>query len=228
MNQTEKNLYLVNQKIVKACKIYDKKRENINLIAVCKKKPAEKIIEAINANCKIFGENYISESLEKWPKIKEKYPETQLHFIGSLQKNKVKKILGLFDVIQSLDCEKLALEFQKEINKKREKDKNFIAPEFFIQVNIGQEEQKSGIDPLKVTDFIKFAKNECNLNISGLMAIPPQKESPSPYFALLNKIAKRNNLKNLSMGMSSDFEEAIALNSNYIRVGTAIFGPREN
>lgn len=228
MNEIEKNLYLVNDRIKKSCKIYNKNIDKINLVAVSKKFSSDKIITAINANCKIFGENYVSEACEKWPEIKEQFPQVKLHFIGAVQSKQIKKIVGLFDVIQSLDSEKAAQIFQKEINKRKEQNSNFLAPEFFIQVNIGQESQKSGIDPIELKNFVEFAKNECDLNISGLMAIPPNNEAPAPYFALMNKLALENNLKNLSMGMSADFEEAIALNANYIRVGTAIFGQRKS
>ena len=127
----------------------------------------------------------------------------------------------MFDSIQTLDSEKLALILKKEIIKK---NKN---PEIFIQVNIGQEEQKNGITPEKVKDFVKFSREECGLNIVGLMCIPPAGEAASPYFALLSKLARENGLEKLSMGMSSDFEEAIALGANYVRVGTAIFGERK-
>lgn len=221
LSQIEKNLYLVNKKIDEACKIYQKDRQKINLVAVSKKFPAENIIEAINANCKIFGENYVKEAEEKWIELKKEFPDVKLHFIGGLQSNKVKKALDLFDVIESLDSEKLALEFKKEIAKRDGKQ-----PEFFIQVNIGEEEQKSGVLPKNLNEFIDFAKNECKLNVSGLMCIPPSNELAAPYFALLCKMAKENNLPNLSMGMSADFDQAIAMDANFIRVGTAIFGKR--
>lgn len=182
---------------------------------------AEKICDAIGSGCKIFGENYIKEAKEKWPEIKQKFPEIKLHFIGHLQSNKVAEALELFDCIQTLDSEKLAVILKKEVQKQQ---KN---PEFFIQVNIGEEEQKSGISPNEVSDFVKFSRDECGLNVTGLMCIPPATDLASPYFALLAKLAKKNNLKNLSMGMSSDFEEAIALGATHIRLGTSIFGERK-
>lgn len=194
------------------------------MVAVSKTIESAQIIAAINSNCKIFGENYIKEAQEKWPAIKEKFPEIKLHFIGHLQSNKVLQALDLFDCIESLDSEKLALEFKKQIAKKPAASK---APEFFIQINIGEESQKSGIAPKKASEFINFAKNDCGLNVTGLMCIPPADEAPSPYFALLNKIAKENNLENISMGMSADFEDAIALGATHIRLGTAIFGARK-
>jgi len=220
MNEIEKNLFLINQKINKACEIYARKACDVELIAVSKTIEQEKILLAINAGVKNFGENYIKESSEKWPAIKQKYPEIKLHFIGHLQSNKTREAVDLFDSIASLDSKKLAQELQKEIKKQ---GKN---PEIFIQINIGEEIQKNGILPQEANEFISFAKDECGLNVVGLMAILPANEEPSPYFALLAKIAKENGLKKLSMGMSQDFEDAIALGSTHIRIGTAIFGTR--
>ncbi len=226
MNEIEKNLYLINQKIKEVSKNYNKNCENVNLIAVSKKVEKEKIIQAINFGIKNFGENYIAEAYEKWVELKQNFTEIKLHLIGHLQTNKVKKALDLFDVIQSLDSEKLALEFQKEIAKKQEKDSDFKLPEFFVQVNIANEEQKSGIALEKTLEFVDFAKNKCGLNVVGLMCIPPENELASPYFALMNKLKNQSGLEKLSMGMSADYEQAIALNSDYIRLGTAIFGKR--
>jgi len=221
MNAIEKNLFLVNQKISNCCKAYGHKDKKPTLIAVSKIVETEKIIFAINAGCKNFGENYIKEAEEKWPALKAIYTQIKLHFIGKLQSNKVAQAIDLFDYIQSLDSEKLAIIFKKEIAKT---NKN---PEIFIQINIGEEEQKGGIDPRCAKDFIGFAKQDCGLNITGLMCVPPSKEAASPYFALLAKIARENNLKNLSMGMTADFEDAIALEATHLRVGRAIFGERK-
>ena len=223
LNQIERNLFIINGNIKKICRLYDRDSKKVNLTAVSKKFPVESIIQAINANCKIFAENYINEAFEKWPQLKKDHPEVKLHFVGGLQSNKAAKAIELFDCIESLDSEKLALEFKKQIAKSGDKS----GPEFFVQVNIGQEEQKSGIDPLKVREFVDFAKNECELNITGLMCIPPVGEDPSLYFALLAKIAKECDLPNLSMGMTSDYEKAIGIGANYVRIGTGIFGERE-
>ncbi|NBV07089.1 MAG: YggS family pyridoxal phosphate-dependent enzyme [Proteobacteria bacterium] len=220
-SEISRNLFLVNSKIEKACQLYKKDKSKVNLIAVSKTQTVEKIKEAIKLGCKNFGENYIKEAVEKWSKIRQENPEIKLHLIGHLQSNKAEEAIELFDIIQTLDSEKLALIFQKEIIKQK---KN---PEFFIQVNIGEEQQKGGIAPDAVKKFTEFSRDKCGLNVTGLMCIPPNSESASPYFALLAKLAKENNLKNLSMGMSSDFEEAIALDANYIRIGTAIFGERK-
>ncbi len=217
----ERNLFLINDRLKKACQIYKKDKSKVNLIAVSKTQNVEKILEVIDQGCRIFGENYVKEASEKWSEIRAKNFEIELHFIGHLQSNKVPEALDLFDVIQTLDSEKLALAFKKEITKSK---KN---PQFFIQVNIGEEEQKSGIAPMEVRNFVKFCQQDCGLNVTGLMCIPPNNEAASPYFALLAKLAKENNLKNISMGMSADFEEAIALGATHIRVGTAIFGERK-
>lgn len=207
-------------KIEKYCKIYNKKPASIDLVAVSKKQPEDKILEAINCGCKIFGENYINEAKEKWVQIKRDH-DVKLHFIGHLQSNKAKDAVELFDVIETVDSQKLANEIAKAAKKL---NKN---PEIFIQVNIGQEEQKGGVDPSEVVSLVQYCKDECVLNVVGLMCIPPSEEAASPYFALLAKMVKENGLEKLSMGMSSDFEEAIACGTSQIRIGTALFGSRE-
>lgn len=216
----EKNLYLINQNISKACKTFNRKPEDINIVAVSKTIASEKIIQAINLGCKIFGENYIQEAKQKWVELRQNYPQIKLHFIGHLQSNKAKEAVELFDCIETVDNEKLAREIAKA-QKKLQKN-----CQIFIQVNIGDEEQKSGIAIENLANFVNFCKNDLGLNIVGLMAIPPSNECASPYFALLAKLAFENNLEKLSMGMSADYEEAIALNSTHIRLGTAIFGAR--
>lgn len=221
----EQNLFLLNEKIKHACKTYSRDRSQVNLITVSKNFDAEKIQQAIDSGCKIFGENYLKEAEEKWPEIRKNFPEIKLHFIGHLQSNKAEQAVALFDSIQTLDSKKLAEVLKKEITKQKTlgQQKN---PEIFIQVNIGEEPQKYGIMPHEVKDFVRFSRDELMLNVTGLMCIPPADELASPYFALLAKLAKENNLKNLSMGMSADFEEAIALGATHIRLGTAIFGSR--
>ena len=216
----EKNLYLIKQNIAKACKTFNRRPEDINIVAVSKTIASEKIIEAINLGCKNFGENYIQEAQQKWVDLRKIYPNIKLHFIGHLQSNKAKESVELFDCIESIDSEKLAREIAKA-QKKLQKN-----CEIFIQVNIGDEPQKSGIAIENLSTFINFCRNELELNIVGLMAVPPANENASPYFALLAKLAKENNLTKLSMGMSTDYEDAIALNSTHIRLGTAIFGAR--
>ncbi len=216
----EKNLLLINSRIKQLCKTYAHNSARVNLVAVSKTIDAKRIREAINCGCKTFGENYIKEAKEKWPEIKKDFPEIKLHFIGHLQSNKVSEAVDLFDCIESLDSKKLAIALQKEVKKQ---NKN---PEIFVQVNIGSEEQKSGVALDELDELIRFSRDECSLNVVGLMCIPPSNELASPYFALLAKLAKRLGLKNLSMGMSADFLEAIALGATHIRLGTAIFGER--
>lgn len=216
----EKNLYLIRQNIAKACETYNRKPEDVNIVAVSKTIASEKIIEAINLGCKTFGENYIQEAKQKWVDLRKDYPQIKLHFVGHLQSNKAKEAVELFDCIESVDNEKLAREISKE-QKKQQKNR-----EIFIQVNIGEEPQKSGVAIENLSNFVNFCKKDLELNVVGLMAVPPTSESASPYFALLAKLAYDNNLLKLSMGMSADYEEAIALNSTHIRLGTAIFGAR--
>lgn len=216
----EKNLYLIKQNIAKACKTFDRKPEDVNIVAVSKTIASEKIIEAIDLGCKIFGENYIQEAQQKWFDLRKNYPQIKLHFIGHLQSNKAKEAIELFDCIESVDSEKLAREIAKA-QKKLQKN-----CEIFIQVNIGDESQKSGIAIENLSTFINICKHDLELNVVGLMAVPPANENASPYFALLAKLAYENNLAKLSIGMSADYEDAIALNSTHIRLGTAIFGAR--
>ena len=216
------NLNVIKEQISNCCKIYGRNSNDISIIAVSKTIASEKIIEAINFGCKIFGENYIQEAKQKWVDLRKNYPQIKLHFIGNLQSNKAKEAVELFDCIESVDNEKLAREIAKA-QKKLQKN-----CEIFVQVNIGDESQKSGIAVENLSAFIKFCKKDLELNVGGLMAVPPANENASPYFALLAKLAKENNLEKLSIGMSSDYEDAIALNSTNIRLGTAIFGARIN
>ena len=214
------NLLTIQERIGKTCEIYGRKSEEINLVTVSKQVSSKKIIEAIDLGCKIFGENYLQEAKVKWPQIRDNFHEVRLHFIGNFQSNKAKEIVGLFDCIESLASENQALAIKREMQKQGKR------PRVFVQVNIGQEPQKSGIMPLEVENFLNFCK-KIELEISGLMAIPPSNCKASPYFALLAKMARENFLQNLSMGMSADYEDAIALGATRIRLGTAIFGERQ-
>ena len=224
---------MIKEQISNCCKIYGRNSNDINIIAVSKTIASEKIIEAISCGCKLFGENYLQEAQQKFIEIKKNYPDISLHLLGHLQSNKVKEALELFDCIHTLDSEKLALTIKKTSEKILEKNnsdpnqKSLKNLEIFIQVNIGDEPQKFGIAVNQTDEFIKFCQKDLMLNIVGLMAIPPANELPSPYFALLKKINDRNNFKKISMGMSGDFLEAIALGSSTIRIGSAIFGERK-
>jgi PLP dependent protein len=193
---------------------------DINLIAVSKTMPAEVIVEALEAGQRLFGENYVQESREKWPGLRERFPDACVHMIGPLQSNKAQDAVALFDAIQTLDRESLAKELARAIQKRGR------SPEMFVQVNTGEEPQKGGVAPREADAFISRCRDVYDLPVIGLMCIPPVEDQPSPHFAMLNRIAARNGLKGLSMGMSADFEAAIQLGATHVRVGSAIFGAR--
>ena len=191
------------------------------LIAVSKKQQDYKIDKAIECGQKFYGENRVQEAFLRWKERIKIYKDLELRLIGPLQTNKVKQSLNLFDVIETIDREKLALEISKHFHN------NIKTKRFYIQINTGNEPQKSGLDPLEADSFIKFCVNDLNLPIVGLMCIPPQEEDSSMHFVLLKKIADRNNLLELSMGMSSDYKDAIKFGATSIRVGSLFFGNRE-
>ena len=194
--------------------------DDVTLIAVSKTHDATRIEQVLDAGQRQFGENRIQEAEGKWPALKTAEPACELHLIGHLQTNKVKEAVSLFDVIETLDRPKLAAALAKEMSKQNRR------LECLIQINTGEEPQKSGVIPRETDDFIRFCRDECGLDITGLMCIPPADEEPSLHFALLRTIAERNGLAKLSMGMSADFEIAIAFGATHVRVGTAVFGPR--
>lgn len=198
--------------------------QTIDIIAVSKQQPVEKILAAIDAGHKIFGENRVQEASLKWPSIKKNHNGITLHLIGPLQTNKVKEALMLFDTIETVDRPELAEQIAKHMPRLSARDQ-LTCHSFFIQVNVGGEPQKSGILPHQADDFIKFCK-ALQLPITGLMCIPPQNEAPAPYFALLATLAKRHHLPFLSMGMSHDYKIAVSLGATHVRIGTAIFGER--
>ncbi|MBV8426173.1 MAG: YggS family pyridoxal phosphate-dependent enzyme [Hyphomicrobiales bacterium] len=193
---------------------------NITLIAVSKTIPAERIEEALAAGQRVFGENRVQEAKAKWPALKARYPELELHLIGPLQTNKVREALALCDAIHALDRESLAVTLAKEIARAGRK------PKLFVEVNTGSEASKAGVAPADADRFIETCRERHGLAIAGLMCIPPLGDPAAPHFTLLAKIAERNGLALLSMGMSADYEEAIAHGATHIRVGTAIFGAR--
>lgn len=192
---------------------------SVELIAVSKVQPNARVADVLAQGHRLFGENKVQEAAGKWPDFRETYPDTAVHLIGPLQTNKVKQAVGLFDAIHSVDRPKLAQKLANEVQAQGK------SPNMFIQVNTGEEPQKAGISPHEADDFIA----QCcalDLPIIGLMVIPPSDEEAALHFALLQKIAERNGLKNLSMGMSSDYEKAIMLGATHVRVGSAIFGDR--
>ena len=198
--------------------ISDKK--NVKLVAVTKTFPINHILPVINKGHLDFGENKVQEALEKWTSIKQDFPKIKLHLIGKLQTNKVKFALPLFDYIHSLDSLKLAGKISEQ-----QSIKNF-KPKLFIQVNIGNEPQKSGIDIDSVENFYKKCVEDFKLNIVGLMCIPPFDKDSKPYFTKMRELSNNLNLRDISMGMSNDYMEAINQGSTFIRVGSKIFGAR--
>lgn len=192
----------------------------ITLVAVGKSHDAARIRPALEAGHRVFGENRVQETADKWPALRAAFPDTTLHLIGPLQTNKVRQALGLFDVIETVDRPKLARELAKEMEKTGRR------PDCFVQVNTGAEPQKAGVLPGAADAFIESCRTEFGLPVRGVMCIPPIEEEPSLHFALLREIALRNGLSALSMGMSSDYRTAIAFGATHVRVGTAIFGER--
>ena len=198
----------------------DRDPSSVQLVCVSKGKQEPDILPALEAGERIFGENRVQEAQKKWPHMRERFPDLELHLIGPLQTNKVRDALALFDVIETLDRPKLAEALAKEIQS------GSRSPEFFIEVNTGREPQKAGILPEQADEFIALCRDQLGLKVTGLMCIPPADEQASPHFALLSLIAKRNGLTKLSMGMSADYELGIQLGATYVRVGSAIFGAR--
>ncbi len=192
---------------------------SVQLVAVSKLQTTKRVEATLAAGHRLFGENRVQEAMERWPPLMERHGDISLHMVGPLQTNKVRHALRLFDAIHSVDRVSLADRLARGIQALGQ------APELFVQVNTGEEPQKSGIVPAEADEFIRYCRG-VDLPVSGLMVIPPAWEEPSLHFALLGKIARRNGLKNLSMGMSNDFETAIAFGATHVRVGSAVFGER--
>ena len=213
-------LSVINSKIEAAEKSSGRAIGSTQLIAVSKVQPNERVLNVLEQGHTIFGENKVQEAHGKWPMFHENFSTVKVHLIGPLQSNKVKQAVALFDAIHTVDRLKLAHKLSNEVQAQGK------APEMFIQINTGEEKQKSGIVPSEADQFI----SDCillDLPIVGLMVIPPINEEPTLHFGLLRKIAHRNGLTGLSMGMSNDFESAIAMGATHIRVGSAIFGERD-
>src|SRR5947209_7452630 len=194
---------------------------SITLIAVSKTHGADAIEPVIAAGQRVFGENRVQEAKAKWPALREAHPDLQLHLIGPLQSNKAKDAVALFDAIHTIDRPSIAEAVAREIAKQNRR------PLLFVEINTGAEPQKAGVLPEHADAFINTCRETHGLEIAGLMCIPPFEEAPAPHFALTAKIAARNGLKLLSMGMSADFATAIAFGATHVRVGTAIFGERQ-
>lgn len=213
-------LAAVEREIARACADARRDRASVELIAVSKTFDAAAISPVISAGQRMFGENRVQEAKAKWPELVAATPGINLHLIGPLQSNKAREAVMLFDAIHSVDRPSICEALSKEI-KSRERN-----PLLFAQINTGEEPQKAGVTPQEADDFLAACRERYGLTISGLMCIPPVDEAPAPHFALTAKIAKRNGLKFLSMGMSADFAVAIQFGATHIRVGSAIFGHR--
>lgn len=209
----------ITARVARACENAGRSVETVQLIAVSKVQPDERVRSVLEQGHMLFGENRVQEAAGKWPRFQQDFPEASVHLIGPLQTNKVRQAFGLFDAIHSVDRPKLA----NTLARIAQEEGN--CPDVFIQVNTGKEDQKAGIMPDSADGFIEECRG-LDLPVLGLMCIPPVDEEPALHFALLRKIAERNGLAGLSMGMSSDFETAIELGATHIRVGSAIFGER--
>jgi PLP dependent protein len=210
----------VEEAIARACHEAKRDRASVTLIAVSKTFDAGAITPVIESGQRVFGENRVQEAKAKWPGLMSSYSGLALHLIGPLQSNKAKEAVALFDAIHSVDRPSICQALAKEIESQKKR------PQLFVQINTGDEPQKAGIAPSEADAFIAGCRDKYGLEISGLMCIPPVNEAPAPHFALTAKIAARNGLKNLSMGMSADFATAIQFGATHVRVGSAIFGHR--
>ncbi len=220
MSDAVSRLGEVRDKIAAATREAGRPGDAATLVAVSKTFEADAIRPVIEAGQRVFGENRVQEAQAKWPALKGAFPDLELHLIGPLQSNKAKDAVALFDVIETVDREKIAAELAKEIARQGR------APRLYVQVNTGREEQKAGIDPEDAAAFVARCRDVHGLEVEGLMAIPPAGENPGPHFALLAKLAGEAGVERLSMGMSGDYETAIAFGATSVRVGSAIFGTR--
>jgi pyridoxal phosphate enzyme (YggS family) len=214
------NLAAVQQRIEAAARIAERAPDSVTLVAVSKTHPAATVRQALVAGHRVFGENRVQEAEAKYPRLREEFPDLTLHLIGPLQTNKVRDALSTFDVIESVDRPRLAQALAREM------DRSGRRPPCLIEVNTGEEPQKSGVMPAEADGFIAECRDRIGLPIIGLMCVPPIDEEPALHFALLREIARRAELGVLSMGMSADFEKAIRFGATHVRVGTAIFGAR--
>jgi hypothetical protein len=216
------NLAAIRSRIAAACSAAMRDLESVTLVAVSKTHPAEAIAAALAAGHRVFGENRVQEAQAKYPALRTRHPDLRLHLIGPLQTNKVKEAVALFDVIETVDRPRLAAALAKEMARQNR------PLDCFIEVNIGGEAQKAGIAPGEAADFIAECQRRWKLRVQGLMCIPPGGQDPAQFFMKLAEMARKNGLRNLSMGMSADFEAAIGCGASHVRVGTAIFGARNS
>ncbi|MGR3366847.1 MAG: YggS family pyridoxal phosphate-dependent enzyme [Sagittula sp.] len=210
----------IRTRVEAACKAADRDPSEVRLIAVSKVQPLERVEAVLEGGHRLFGENRVQEAAGKWPDFRDRFDGVEVHLIGPLQSNKARQAMELFEAIHSVDRPKLASAIARLAQEMGH------CPDLFVQVNTGEEDQKAGVLPKEADAFVAECR-KLDLPVAGLMCIPPVEETPSLHFALLKKIAERNGLTGLSMGMSADFEEAIALGATHVRVGSAIFGERE-
>jgi pyridoxal phosphate enzyme (YggS family) len=220
MTEAVEQLAAVRTKIAAAESEARREPGSVTLVAVSKTFDAAAIRPVLAAGQRVFGENRVQEAQGKWPALKTEFPDVELHLIGPLQSNKAKEAVALFEVVESVDREKIAAALAAEIRKQGR------APRLYVQVNTGSEPQKAGIEPREAVAFVKRCRDVHGLAIEGLMCIPPFEENPGPHFALLEKLGRESHLEKLSMGMSGDYELAIAFGATHVRVGSAIFGSR--
>lgn len=220
MSEGGDRLAEVTGRIEEAARAAGRSPSDVTLVAVSKTHGADRVRELLEVGHRVFGENRVQEAEGKFPELKAVWPDLELHLIGPLQTNKARDAVALFDVIQSVDRDRLAAALAKEMEKLGRR------PDCYIQVNTGEEPQKAGILPKDLDAFVALCRNQYKLPIVGLMCIPPVDEEPALHFALLAKMAARNGLARLSMGMSADYETAVRLGATHVRVGSALFGSR--
>ena len=220
MDSVANRMEAIRASIAEAARRAGREAQGITLVAISKKQPDDRVDAALEAGQLVFGENRVQEAMARWAGRREANPGLHLRLVGPLQTNKAADAVGFFDAIESLDREKLARVVAKECESQQRR------VECLVQVNTGEEEQKSGIAPAEAPGFVRFCREDLKLDIAGLMCIPPQDEEAAMHFALLAKMAKEAGLPALSMGMSADFEEAIAFGATHVRVGSALFGER--
>ncbi|MEI8397209.1 MAG: YggS family pyridoxal phosphate-dependent enzyme [Rhodospirillaceae bacterium] len=220
VNGIAEALARVRREIALAAAAAGRTSEQVSLVAVSKTRAAECIEQALAAGQRVFGENRVQEAVAKWPALRAAYPDLELHLLGPLQTNKVREAVALFDVIETVDRPKLAAALAAEMERVGRR------PRCYLEVNTGEEAQKTGVMPADLSDFLGLCRDQYRLPVSGLMCIPPMDENPAMHFALLADLARRNGLTEISMGMSADFTIAIRFGASHVRVGTAIFGFR--
>jgi PLP dependent protein len=220
MDNAAERLEMIRHQMERARRRFGPPPDVVTLVAVSKTFPADDIVPFLAAGQRVFGENRVQEAEAKWPELRASYDGIELHLIGPLQSNKAREAVALFDVIETVDREKIAVALKAEMQKQGKQ------PRLLVQVNIGMEPQKAGINPAEAVLFVNRCREVHGLTIAGLMAIPPEKDPPGPYFAQLAQLGRDCDVSILSMGMSGDFETAIAMGATHVRIGSALFGKR--